>query len=163
MGRPRKKPEEKKLPGRPPADPNQPRKPIDPSKIGRPVKHAADDADQLAVALLEWADKPTSIIFLEFCCDNKLSDDDIGQLARDYPNFTRALELVKRKIATRREQWLHEGKLNPGVFHRYQSMYDKTLLQHERAEKAYDAELKKSIVNASSAPVTVQIVDYTKQ
>jgi hypothetical protein len=57
---------------------------------------------------------------------------------------------------------VNKDQINYGAYNRYAAVYDPLLFHHERAEKAYEAELKRQIVAGATGNVTVNLTDYSK-
>lgn len=110
------------------------------------------DPIEEAKALLEWLKKPTSTILLEFNTSRGYCRDRFHIWEKECVEFRDAYKLAKQTIAFRREQFLHSGNFNQAAWARYQSMYDKDLHEHERAEKAYEIELKTKAEQATLPP-----------
>tara|TARA_R110000868_G_scaffold185920_2_gene428005 strand:+ start:251 stop:700 length:450 start_codon:yes stop_codon:yes gene_type:complete len=129
---------------------------------GRPIEWTDERIEDLADKLLFWCRQDDSIMLTKFCADNEIIASELSHFEENNNKFAKALKLAKLNIAARREQMVNEEKMNYGVYQRYQAMYDPLIHKHERAEKAYEAELKKQIVAGANGNVTLNITDYGK-
>ena len=109
-----------------------------------------------AAALLEWLEKPSSIIIVEFSTLRGYDSQRCSDWYASCPVFREAYTIAKQTIAGRREKLALAGKIKEGVFHRYQGLYDKQLHAFERAEKEFDAKLKQG--NTDSGANLVQLI-----
>lgn len=107
---------------------------------GRPKEY---DLDSLAQALSEWSQKDDSLNLLEFCNEQDLLAEYLSRWAKENVDFEQALKKAKQQIATRREKLVNKNAFNYGIYQRGQAMYDIFLHEHERAEKQFDADLKR--------------------
>lgn len=108
--------------------------------FGRPKTY---DPEAEAEALLEWLEQPGSVILMKFAVDRGYSYQRCFDWCESSPVFKDAYDYAKQTIAIRRESLAMAGKIKEGVYHRHQGMYDKYLAAYERAEKEFDASLKK--------------------
>lgn len=129
---------------------------------GRPIEWTDELIEKLADNLLEWSQRDDSIMLTKFCAENEIIPDDIARWETNNNKFGRALKLAKINIAYRREEMVNKEQMNYGVYQRYQGMYDPMLTKHERAEKAYEAELKRQIVSNSGGNISINLTDYGK-
>ena len=129
---------------------------------GAPIQWTQELIDKETQALFEWQQLDTSYKLLDFCNSRELILDDMQYFESICPRFSRTLKMAKQKIAANREEMVNKEQLNYGVYNRYAALYDPLLNHYERAEKAYEAELKKQIVAGSGGNVTLNITDYGK-
>ncbi len=129
---------------------------------GRPIEWTDEKIEKLADDLLEWCRRDDSIMLTRFCADNEIIASELSYYEENNDKFSKALKLAKLNIAARREEMANSEQINYGVYQRYQGMYDPMLTKHERAEKIFEAELKRQIVAGASGNVTVNITDYGK-
>jgi hypothetical protein len=106
---------------------------------GRPPKY---DLEKEADVLLEWAKKPDSTALYQFTNDKEYLYDDLDDFAIRSPKFSLALKKAKELIGQHREEHCNIGTMNYGVWSRSQAIYHAHLHKFERAEKAYEVELK---------------------
>lgn len=106
---------------------------------GRPSEYSIDE---MADKLFEWSLKESSYMLTEFTDQNDLSLQKLSFWANKDSRFRETLEIVKARIACRRERYVHLDKLEPSVFRQYQRMYDYMLNEHHREELAYEYDLK---------------------
>ena len=130
---------------------------------GRPIEWTDELIEKEADALLEWCQRDDAIMLTKFCAEREIIADDISHWEANNNKFARALKLAKLNIAARREEMVNKEQMNYGVYQRYQAMYDPLIHKHERAEKAYEAELKKQIVaGANNGNISINLTDYSK-
>lgn len=110
--------------------------------FGRPAKF---DLVAEAQALLEWSTKESSLQLQDFCEERDLITIYLSEWAVEDKNFGLALKKAKDRIAARRTNLVNAGAMNYGVYNRYQGMYDHLLREDERAEKAYEANLRNKV------------------
>lgn len=129
---------------------------------GAPITWTTELIEAETDALFEWINSDCPHKLLDFCNSRELLIDDLYYFADISPRFSRALKMAKQTIAANREEMVNKDQINYGAYNRYVSFYDPMIHQHERAEKAYEAELKRQIVAGASGNVTVNITDYAK-
>jgi hypothetical protein len=129
---------------------------------GRPPIWTDDKIEAETQALIEWTNSECPHKLLDFCNLREILVDELYYFADISPGFARALKIAKQTIAANREEMVHKEQINYGAYNRYAALYDPLLLQHERAEKAYEAELKRQIVAGGNGNVTLNITDYGK-
>jgi hypothetical protein len=129
---------------------------------GRPLEWTDELIEIEAEELQSWAILENSIMLTKFCANRCLFEEDISNFAANNSKFDKALKYAKMQIAARREEMTNKEQMNYGVYQRYQAMYDPFIHKHERAEKAYEAELKRQIVAGVGGNVTLNITDYGK-
>lgn len=132
--------------------------------LGTPIKWTQDLIDIETEALYEWMQSDLAHKLLDFCNSRNLLLDDLQYFESICPIFSRTLKMAKQKIAANREEMVNKEQINYGVYNRYAALYDPLLFHHERAEKAYEAELKRQIVAGANGTgnVTLNITDYGK-
>jgi hypothetical protein len=130
---------------------------------GRPIEWTDELIEKEADALLEWCQQDDAIMLTKFCATREILAEDLSHWEHNNVKFAKALKLAKLNIAARREEMVNKEQMNYGVYQRYQAMYDPLIHKHERAEKAYEAELKKQIVaGAGQSNISLNITDYGK-
>ena len=129
---------------------------------GAPITWTDDLIQVEAEALNDWCQSDSCHKLLDFCHSRDLIYEDIEYLESISPAFSRCLKKAKQRIAQNRENMVNKEQLNYGAYNRYASMYDPMLKKHERAEKAYDAELKRQIVAGATGAINLNITDYSK-
>jgi hypothetical protein len=108
--------------------------------FGRPAKY---DLIQEANDLIAWAKNDNSINLLQFTNTKPYSAVKLSDFAKENEYFGEALRKAHEIIGERQQRLANEGKLNYGDYQRRIHMHDPILHASERAEKAYEAELKK--------------------
>jgi hypothetical protein len=129
---------------------------------GAPITWTDDLIQTEAFALYEWQLSDTCHKLLDFCNQRELLLEDLYYFESISPNFSRTLKMAKQKIAANREEMVNKEQINYGAYNRYAAVYDPLLYHHERAEKAYDAELKRQIVAGATGSINLNITDYSK-
>lgn len=109
---------------------------------GAPITWTDDLIQIEAEALHEWSKSDSCHKLLDFCNSRDLIYEDIEYLEAISPQFSRCLKKAKEKIALNREDMVNKEQLNYGSYNRYAALYDPMIKKHERAEKAYEAELR---------------------
>lgn len=117
-------------------------------KPGRPRQY---NPDEIAKEMMDWVEDEESINFVQFCADRGYASGLIWRLEKEYEDFSYAYEIVKMKLAERRERYLNADQLNYGAYQRYQSGYDPFLAKNEETEKDKDAARKKGIIENEQA------------
>ncbi len=105
---------------------------------GRPKKY---DPSEEAKALIDWVNKPDSLILLKFSSQRGYCRDRFHIWEKECPEFADAYNLAKEIVACRREEFANQGLIDKSIYHRYQTTYDKYLHAFERAEKEFDASI----------------------
>lgn len=130
---------------------------------GAPIKWTDELIQKEADALDEWSKSDTCHKLLDFCIQRDLIYEDIEYFESISPTFSRSLKKAKLKIAANREDMVNKEQINYGAYNRYVGLYDPMLKKYERAEKAYEAELKKQIVaGANGGNISINLTDYGK-
>ena len=129
---------------------------------GTPIVYTDEIIENYADELLDWVQDEKNYILLGFCNERMIIADNLAIWADCNPKFARSLKIAKQTIAQRREDMANKDQLNYGVYQRYQGMYDPNLHKFERAEKAYEAELKRQIISNSGGNISLNITDYGK-
>jgi hypothetical protein len=105
---------------------------------GRPRSY---DPEVEAEALIAWAKTPAATVLRMFAPLRGYACSRMDDWLKSSPSFGEAYAFAKSLIGSRREQILIEaGSTKP--FDRYADWYDDELLKHERANKAFEIELK---------------------
>lgn len=114
---------------------------------GRPRKY---DLDKEADDLIEWANKPTSLIMKTFAVPKEYTYEHMLAWVRERHNekFSQCYAKAQSIVAARREEMVLKGELNQKYFDRFVVLYDRELRATEREisrEKIQDElELKKA-------------------
>lgn len=114
----------------------------------KPLNH---DPIKVATQLMLWVKKETSISMCDFCWQHGYTQDVIRKLAKNYEDFYNDLQLVKMKMAERRERLLNAELLERGTFHRHQALFDPFLNKFEESKKDKEASRKAGIVKNEHA------------
>lgn len=107
---------------------------------GRPTKF---DKVEEAEELLKWAGQDDALVLRMFAPLRGYSCDTLYRWVEEDEAFRHAFNIARDIIGTRRELKLI-NKDNAVPFNRYATLYDETLLKHERADKEFDSNLAKS-------------------
>jgi len=116
--------------------------------FGRPFTR---DPEVEAEAIIEWAQRPDSIILYKFALSRGYLPNKCNDMAERSSVFREAYEFAKLMVASNREEGLHSGAVNQSAWNRYAGMYHKDLCDHERAERAFDIEHKAKLDRQSTA------------
>lgn len=103
-------------------------------------------AKELAVEIIEWAQKPTSIKIWDFAVEKGFNITSLRAAAVHYPEFNEAVEQAKYIIGSRREKLALQGELHPGIVQRTMGMYDKDF--RDLIEWEFGAKDKSEATNA---------------
>lgn len=103
------------------------------------------DPKIIAEEMLEWAEQETSINFVGFCAGHGYMASLIWRLEKEDPDFSEIYELVKMKLAERRERLMNMEMINYGSWMRYQKGYDPFLSKHEDDEATKKADREKGL------------------
>ena len=120
------------------------------------------DRDDIAMQLIEWAQKDDSINLNAFCGQLLLDPSKISQWAREEESFRRAYKIAKSLIAARRECWLSNETLHSKAYDLNASVYDHFLHEAKREQAEFDAEMKKKS-EANQQPITLNIKNYSTE
>ncbi len=129
---------------------------------GAPIQWTSELIDIETESLFQWLQSDTAHKLLDFCNERELILEDLYYFESISPRFSRTLKLAKQKIAANREDMVNKEQINYGAYNRYVSFYDPMIHQHERAEKTFEAELKKQIVAGGSGNISINLTDYGK-
>lgn len=127
---------------------------------GRPRKW---DPETLADSLDAWGCKESSLILGQWVQEIDAIPQYITEWAHESTKFDVTLKKVKNKIATRREHLVNIGKLNYGVYQRYQGMYDHLLHTYEREAKEHEASLRARVDQSTAKFSAQELVRALKQ
>jgi len=111
--------------------------------MGRP----GHDIDEMAIALLEWAKKPTSLNLCGFSAEHLISPRTVMHWAKTNEHFLRAYETVKGILGDRREQMLSEGKLHKSAYEKNTNTYDLYSKEESREQLTFESDLKNKDAN----------------
>jgi hypothetical protein len=93
--------------------------------------------------MMDWVKKEDSINFCDFCFERGYTPALIWKLEKDIEEFHNAYQLVRMKLAVRREELVNAELLCEKAFSRYQAHYDPFLRGHEEELKDKDAKRKR--------------------
>jgi hypothetical protein len=117
------------------------------NKGGRPREY---DPLVEAEAILKWSKTPDATILRSFAPERGYAPSLMDQWLLSSPEFMGAYAIAKARVGARREKILIDaGSTKP--FDRYADWYDEELLRHERANKAFEIELKAKIETLEKA------------
>lgn len=112
------------------------------AKMGRPQKWTPEVIDKLAVELVEFAEKDTSLILASFVLEKRMNPQIMSVLAALSSNFSEALSTSKRLIGARRETGTLLKKYEPKTYSMSQRMYDPEWSKHLDAQLDIDEFIK---------------------
>ena len=109
--------------------------------MGRPQEY---DRKQVAVNLVEWAKKATSINLCGFCTthDPLLPPVYLSRWAKDDEDFRLAYETAKAFLGNRREQMLNDDLLHVKAYDLNATTYDWFLKDEKRQQAEFESSLK---------------------
>ena len=121
----------------------------------RPLEWTPERIEVEAKALIEWAERPDSLVLEMFCClrPSPYIRETLYKMAGINVNFCHALELSREIIRSRREQGACIGALNASSVQFYHGFYDRannnedmsfTEYKDQRAKVKADTEAEKS-------------------
>jgi hypothetical protein len=114
---------------------------------GRPRKY---DPEVEAEALLEWSKTADATVLRSFAPERGYPPSLMDGWIISCPVFSGAYQVAKARVGARREKILIDaGSSKP--FDRYADWYDDQLLAHERANKAFEIELKAKLETLEKA------------
>jgi len=116
------------------------------------------DRKEVVEKMFKWAEKETSTIFVDFCFQEKIPRNAINTMVYESEEFADAYELVKMKLAERRERHLNREQMHVHAYNRYQACYDPFLHEHETKEKDLEAQRKKE----QEAAAATNLVELAK-
>lgn len=125
-------------------------------KQGRPRKY---DRDEYTIKLIEWVQKEDSINLNGFCADNFIPPSILNDWATHDTKFSVAYELVKAKLAKRREQALKAGELHVKAYDLNARVYDKHLYTQWKDEKEYELRIKKDVESEDQSKVDGRLLE----
>ena len=117
---------------------------------GRPRVH---DREKLSENLLAWVEKDDAWNICGFCFDYNITYDVLADMCRNDSELGRTFQMVKAKLAQRREVLVSKGKLHPLAYAKNSRAYDPHLKMSEREEATFLASLQKQIDDGQSAKV----------
>ena len=109
--------------------------------MGRPQEY---DRKQVAVNLVEWEKKATSINLCGFCTthDPLLPHVYLSRWAKDDEDFRLAYETAKAFLGNRREQMLNDDLLHVKAYDLNATTYDWFLKDEKRQQAEFESSLK---------------------
>jgi tetratricopeptide (TPR) repeat protein len=113
---------------------------------GRPMKYTPEVKKKEFKDLLEWSKKPTSFNLLDYTYDKDYTLSMLGEWARENDEYSRAYRKAKERLGQNIRKQLTDKKnpYNQSAYHREIGNYDCDLNAYERAEKIFEANLKKA-------------------
>ncbi len=117
---------------------------------GRPREY---DRVLIAQQMMEWVAKDDSINLCGFCADYWIPYSRMWAWAQEDKEFRDILEMIRLKIAQRREQWVSEKRLHQTAYGLNARVYDRPMHQYYREDSKYQSDLKKE-EGATIAPET---------
>lgn len=112
---------------------------------GRPKKYTDEVKKQEFQDLLEWSKNPDSFNLLDFTFNKDYTLSLLGEWSKENDEFSATYKKAKERLGHNIRKKLHD-KISPynyGAFQREIGMYDSNLNEYERAEKIFEANLKK--------------------
>lgn len=125
------------------------RPPIEQIGAGRPSEF---DRIEEGKALVEWAKDPRNLVFRAFAPYRGYSCETFHRWADEDPEFRKFYDIAKDIIGTRREMLYLESR-HSSPYQKYATYYDAKLHEHERKDKAYEAELKERVTGKAADAV----------
>lgn len=117
------------------------------------------DRDDIAMQLIEWAQKDDSINLNAFCGKLLIDPHKISEWARQEESFRSAYRLAKSLIAARREMRLSENTLHQKAYDLNASVYDHFLKEAKEEHAKYLSDLRTS-ENTALGNYVVKTIDY---
>jgi hypothetical protein len=111
------------------------------------------DRDQIALDMIEWAQKEDSLNLNGFCAEQLIAPSKISNWAKEEPFFRQAYEITKAILAERRERRLAEDKLHVKAFDLNASVYDHFLKETRMEIAKFEAMLKIENLDSQSPEV----------
>ena len=107
---------------------------------GRKREH---DRDQIAIDLIEWARKDSSINPNEFSAyyDPPFAVQKLSEWSHEDPLFREAYNICKSFIASRRERLTMSGEMPSHVYSLNASVYDFLIKEEKQSQARFEAEL----------------------
>ncbi len=106
------------------------------------VRLRKHDRDDIAMQLIEWAQKDDSINLNAFCGQLLLDPHKISEWAREEESFRSAYRVAKSLLAARRECWLSNETLHSKAYDLNAAVYDHFLHEAKREQAEFEADLK---------------------
>lgn len=127
---------------------------------GRPLKYTPEIKKKEFQDLLEWSKKSDSFNLLDFTFDKDYTLSQLGEWARENDDFSRTYKKAKERLGHNIRKQLHSKKnpYNQSAFHREIGNYDCELHAFERAEKIFEANLKKSSSENEELTSVLQLI-----
>jgi hypothetical protein len=107
---------------------------------GRPTEWTVEKIEAEADYLVEWAEKPDSIVLGTCYGSRGYSYVDANEWAKENKKFGKAKAHAKTLVGARREIGGLINKLNPGIVSRTMPMYDPEYNEHVMALKKNQSE-----------------------
>lgn len=118
---------------------------------GRPREY---DRELIAQQMIEWVKRDNSINMCGFCSEYWVPYSRMWSWADEDEQFRDVMEMVKLKIAQRREEWVSAKLLHQTAYGMNARVYDKPMHKYYREDAKYQSELKKEEVNAVPVKTT---------
>lgn len=100
------------------------------------------DRNQIALDLIEWAQKDDSLNLNAFCALKMLPPSKISQWAKEDDFFRQAYEMAKAHVGARREECLRTGRLHVKAYDLNAPVYDYFLKEERRLQAEFESRLK---------------------
>lgn len=111
------------------------------------------DRNQIALDMVEWAQKDDSLNLNGFCALKLIAPSKISQWAREEEFFRLSFEITKSILAERREKRLSEDKLHVKAYDLNACNYDHFLKESKMEMAKFEAMLKIENLDSQSPEV----------
>jgi len=109
---------------------------------GRPLEWTLEKIKDLISKLNEWVAKEDSLVLMEFCCENKVTNRQLHYLVDNNEEFREALYFTKGQLAVKLGRRLNKRQdLHPAFYHRYIRYYDHLLHEFEKECKQVESSI----------------------
>ncbi len=109
-----------------------------------PWKRLIHDRTQIAIDLVEWAEKDDSINFCKFCATKNIRPAKLTQWSHEDPEgFGEAYDIAKAHLGYRREEWLNSKQLHVKAYENNASVYDHFMGHDKREHAKFESDLRK--------------------
>lgn len=129
---------------------------------GRPRLH---DRDKIAMELIEWAKKDSSVNLNEFCCTREppISPRKVSEWSKECNKFQEAYEIAKSFLGERRERKLSANQLHIKAYDLNAPVYDFFLKQEKREQAEFESKLKSQELAIVSEADAKKLDAFVKQ
>jgi len=111
------------------------------------------DRNQIAIDMIEWAQKDDSLNLNGFCGIKLIQPSKISNWAKEDEFFRQAYEITKALLAERRERGLNEDKLHSKAYDLNACTYDHFLKESKMEMAKYESMLKIENMDSQSPEV----------